>query len=132
MHNALCKAFIIIICRMHTIYTCLLRVLIIAAIWSIVALKFCSGNTIPIKTTYERTHMLTAQNATVAQTNVGIDDFNCMKMMRAQNVLHMLTTGTFAHAQKSTTCACHSLVKLLSIISRNTLQNLKQTMNYGL
>ena len=54
LHKALCKAFISIICRMHTIYTLILRVLIIAAILCIVALKLCNGKTIPIKTTYER------------------------------------------------------------------------------
>ena len=111
MHNALCKAFINIIGRMKTIYTCTLRVCIIAANLYIVALKFCSRNTIPINTTYERPHLLIAQNATVAQTNVGIDDFNCMKMMKTHNVLDMHTTGTFAHAQNSTTCAFHSLVE---------------------
>ena len=61
---------------MHTVYTFTLRVLILAAILYIVALKFYSGKTIPNKTTYERLPIVTAQNATVAQTNVGIDDLN--------------------------------------------------------
>ena len=68
--------------------------------------------------------MLTAQNATVAQTIVGIDDLNLMKMMKTHNVLHMLITGTFANAQMSTTCAFHSLVKLLSILLKSTPQSL--------
>ena len=109
---------------MHTIYTFTLRVLIIAAILQIVALKLCSGKMIPITTTYECPHMLIAQNATVAQTIVGLDAFNCMKIMKTHNVLYMVTTGTFTHAQKSTTCAFHSLVKLLSIMLRNTPQSL--------
>ena len=88
------------------------------------ALKFCSVTTIPIKTTYKRQHVLTAQHATVAQAIVGIDDLNCMKMMNTDNVLHMLNTDTFVHAQKSTTCAFHSLVKLLNMRLRNTPQNL--------
>ena len=88
-----------------------------------VALELLSGKTIPIKTTYERQHVVTAQHATVAQTTVGIDDLNCMNMMNTHNVLHMLTTGTFAHAQKSTTRAFHYLVKLLRILLRNTPQS---------
>ena len=123
MHKALCKVFISIIIRTHTVYTFTLRVFILAAMLYIVALKFCSGKTPPIKTTDARLHMLTAQNATVAQTIVGINDLNCMKMMKTHNVLHMSTTGTFAHAQQSTTCAFHSLVKLLSIRLRNTPQS---------
>ena len=46
------------------------------------ALRFCSVETIPIKTAYERQHILTAQNATVAQTIVGIDDLNFMKILQ--------------------------------------------------
>ena len=90
------------------------------------ALEFCNGKTITIQTTYERPHMLSAQNATVAQTIVGIHDLNYMKMMKTHKVVHMLTTGTFAHAQKSATCAFHSLVKLLSILYTNTLQSLTE------
>ena len=45
------------------------------------------------------------------------------------NVLDMLTTGPFVHAQKSTTCAFHSLLKLLSIRLRNTLQSLTKQKN---
>ena len=89
---------------MHTIYTFTLRVFIIAAILCIVALKFCSGKTIQIKTTYERPHILIARNATVAQTKVGIDDCNCMTMLKTHNVLHMFTTGGFAHAQIYNMC----------------------------
>ena len=67
--------------------------------------------------------MLSAQTATVAQTIVGIDDLNCMNMSKTLNVLHMLTTSTFAHAQKSTTSAFHSLVKLLTILLKHTPQS---------
>ena len=71
----------------------------------------------------ERRHILTAQHAIVAPTIVGIEDFNFMKMMETHNVLYMLTTGTFAHAQNPSTCAFNSLVKLLSILLRNTHQS---------
>ena len=73
--------------------------------------------------------MLNAQNASVAQTIVGTDDFNCMKIMKTHNVLDMLATGTFAHAQKSSTCAFDALVKLLSILLRNTLQSVTKQLN---
>ena len=63
---------------MHTVYTFTLNVLILAAVLYIVELPFCSGQTIPIKTAYERRHIASAQNATVAETVVGIDDFNFM------------------------------------------------------
>ena len=63
---------------------------------------------IPIKTTYERPHVLTAPNAAVAQTIVGIDDLKRMEIAQTHNVLHMFTTGTFVHAPKSTTCAFHT------------------------
>ena len=86
--------------------------------------KFDSGKTMPIKTTYERQHILTAQNATVNQTIVGIYDFNFMKMMTTHNMLEMLTRGTFAPAQKSSACAFHSLVKLLYLLLINALQSI--------
>ena len=114
---------------MHTIYTFALSVLILAAILYIVALQFCNGKAIPIKTTCERLHISTAQNATVSQTTMGIDDFSFMNMFKSNNVLEMLTTGTFAHAQKSSTCAFHSLAKLLSILLINTLQKLTKLWN---
>ena len=107
------EASINIICRMHTIYAFTLPVLMIAALLYVVALHFCSGKTIPIKIPYERQHILTAENATVGQTTVGIYDFNFIKMMKTQNVLDMFTRGTFANAQKSSACAVHSPVKLL-------------------
>ena len=108
---------------MRTIYTFTLRVLIIAATLYIVALLFCNGKRIPIQTTYGRPHMSTAQNATVAQATVGIDDFNFMKIMETHNVLEMLTTGTSAHAHDSSACAFQSLVKLLSIRFRASPNN---------
>ena len=88
------------------------------------ALSFCSGKTTPIQTTYERRHILTALNATVAQTIVGIDYYNFIEIMGKYNVLDMLTTDTFAHAQQSSACAFHSLVKLLRVLLRNTFQSL--------
>ena len=124
MHKTLYKAFITIICGMHTIYTFTFNVLILATVLYIVALPFCSGKTIPIKTADERQHILSAQNASVAQINVGIHDFNFMNMQKTHNMLEMLTRSTFAHAQKSSTCAFHSLVKLLSFLLRNALQSL--------
>ena len=68
--------------------------------------------------------MLSAQNAAVAQTIVGIDEFNFMKMQTTHNMLDMLTRGTFAHAQKSSACAFHSPVKLLSLLWIHGLQSL--------
>ena len=77
---------------MHTIYTFTLCVFILAAILHIVALQFFGGKTIQIQTAYERQQIVTAHNATVAQTIVGIDDFMFMNMSKTQNVLEMLTT----------------------------------------
>ena len=110
---------------MHTIYTITLSVvLIIAASLQIVALRFSSGKTIIINTAYERPQILIAQNAYVAQTSVGIDDLNCMRIMKTHNVLYMHTTSTFAHATHSKTCALHALLLLLSILLRNAPQSL--------
>ena len=109
---------------MRTIYTFTLNVLIVAAVLYIVALPFCSGKTIPNKTAYERQHILSAQNATVAETNVGIDDFNFMEMLKTHNMLEIVTRGTFAHAQNSPACAFHSPVMLLSLLLINALQSL--------
>ena len=101
----------------------------IAAVLYIVALQFCSGKTIPNKTAYERQHILTAQNAAVGKTIVGIDDFNFMKMPKRHNMLEMFTRGTFAHAHKSSACAFHCLVRLLSLLLINALQSLTKQYN---
>ena len=69
-------------------------------------------------------YVLTARNATVTQTAVGMDDFSFMKLLKEHNVFEMFATATFAHAQKSSTCTFDSLVKLLSIRLRNTLRSL--------
>ena len=114
---------------MHTIYTFALRVFILAAMLYIVALQFCSGKTIPIKIAYERPHILTTQNATVAKTIVGINDLNFMKIVKTHNMLEMVTTSTFAYAQNSSTCAFHSLVRFLSILLKNTLQRITKQCN---
>ena len=68
--------------------------------------------------------MLSAQNAAVAQTTVGIDDFNVVKIQKTHKMLEMLTRGTFAHAQKYSACAFHSLAKILSLLLINALQRL--------
>ena len=92
---------------MRTTYTFTLGVQIIAAVLYIVALQFCSGKTIPIKTT----------NVTVAQTTVGIDDLNVMQIQEQRNnVLEISITCTYANAQKSSTCALISRVTLLSML----------------
>ena len=67
--------------------------------------------------------MLSAQNPTVAETIVGIDDFNFMEIQKEN------TRGTFVHAQKSSACAFRSLVKLLSLLLINALQNLTKQSN---
>ena len=64
----------------------------------------CNGKAIPIKTADERQHMLIAQNATIAQTNVGIDDFNIMNILKTHIMIEMLTRGTLAHAQVFSMC----------------------------
>ena len=53
------------------------------------------------KTTYERPHMLTAQNASVAQTTVGINDYICTKITKTHNVLDMLILLFYIHIQQS-------------------------------
>ena len=67
---------------------------------------------------YEHTYILVPANASVAQTTLGIDAFNCMRMMKTHthNVLVMLTTSTFAHAQASSACACHARMLLLRML----------------
>ena len=65
-----------------------------------------------------------AQNANVAQTSVGTKHVSRMLMLKKHNVRYMPTTSTFAHAQKTSTCEFHSLVELLIILLRNTLQNI--------
>ena len=82
---------------MHTIYAFTLRVLILAAVLYIVARKLCSGKTIPIKTAYERQHILPAPNAAVAQTFVGIDDLNFMKMWNTHTHTICLRCSPQAH-----------------------------------
>ena len=47
-------------------------ILILAAALYTVALHFCSGNTIPIINAYKRPSVLTARNANIAQTSVGV------------------------------------------------------------
>ena len=93
MHRALYKSFTNIICRMHNLYIyiqCfddhgkLVNTGAPALQWE----------TSLIKMTYERLHMLTAQNATAAQTIVGIDDFSFMRMLKKHSVLEMLTRHT--------------------------------------
>ena len=69
-------------------------------------------------------HISSARNAAVAQTIVGIDEFNFMKMQKTHNMLEMFTRGTLAHTQKSSACAFISLVKLLSLLLINALQSL--------
>ena len=63
---------------MHRIYTLALRAFF-SLMLKIVVLDLCNGKTIPIETIDERPQILTAYNATVAQTIVGIDDSQCMK-----------------------------------------------------
>ena len=55
---------------MRKMYMFTFRALIIAAVLYIVALHICNGKTILIKKSCGCQHMLTAQNANVAQTNV--------------------------------------------------------------
>ena len=66
---------------MHNMYTFTLHVLILAGVLLIVAIQFCRGKTILIKNNYERPHVLTAQNANVAQINVGIEYFSFMNVL---------------------------------------------------
>ena len=111
-------AFLSIIDCMHNIYTFTRHVSILAAVLYIVALRFCSGKTIPIKNNYENPKIPTTQNAGVAQTTMGIDDFRFMKLLKHRNVLAMFTSGTFAHAQVSSACAFQFLVKLLGTLKK--------------
>ena len=55
----------------------------IAAVLYTVALQFCSGKTMIIKNTDGRQHLSTAQNASGAQTTVGIEYFSVMKMLKS-------------------------------------------------
>ena len=117
-------------CRMHKIHTFTLRVLNIAAVLDIVALRFCSGKTIPIKTINERPHILTAQNASVSQTSVGIDYCNFVKVLAKRNVLHMLTTSTFVHAHQIFNMCITFPSEALKHTFKKYPSELHQTMKY--
>ena len=96
--------------------------MILTAVLYIVALRFCSGKTIPIKNVDERAYVLTAQNADVAQTIVNKTYFDFINLLANRIVLYMFTTGTFAHAQNNTTFEFDFLIRLLRALLRYTLQ----------
>ena len=112
LHNKLYKAF-----HMHHLsHAQFLRIptlhVILAVVLYIVAIKFCSGEATPIRKTCELPSNLTAQNADVAQTFVNTMYFDFMNLFTNWNVLYMLTTGTFAHSENTSTFAFRSLVRL--------------------
>ena len=74
------------------------------------ALQVCSGNNPFIRNANKRRLVLSAQNADVAQTSVGVT-YSSIKLMKTRNVLYMLTTDTFARGQKASTFAFDCLVK---------------------
>ena len=82
-----------------------------------------------IKQAHERAQILTAHNASVAQTSVGVEYFSFMKTLEMHNVRYRITTSTFAHAQTSLKCAFHSLVGFLSTRLRSTLQSFTKQRN---
>ena len=85
------------------------------------ALQFCRENIIAIKNANARPYVLTAENAGVAQATVGTTYLCCMTLLKHGNMLYMLTTNTFVHAQNTSVFAFNSLAMLPSIVKNHAL-----------
>ena len=95
------------------------------------ALQFCSGNTFVIRNAYKLWLVLTARNAGVALTFVGVTYLRFMKSMKTHNcALSMVTTGTFAHCQNTSTFAFHCLVGGQTLTFEKYDPGPHQTMKY--